>query len=91
MKVIGKTEKNYICEVSHTEIEKFLNQYYSDPRLSRLKIGEIVNLGKGYDWCRDTESALRETKTFIEKNKKIVKIIMEGFSILGELSEKEQE
>lgn len=49
MKVIGKTGRaSYLCEIEHTELEKFLNQYYDHYEI--LTIGQKVDLGKGYDF-----------------------------------------
>ena len=56
MRVIAKaTESTYICEVSHDELEKFLNQYYG--KLGKLSVGQSVNLGQGYDFAGRIESA----------------------------------
>ena len=83
MKVIGKIAKDkYICEVSHIEIEKFLDQYYG--KLKNLEVGSEIDMGKGYDFMLDTTSALKETKQFLNKNAKIIKKIIEGIDIMGE-------
>ena len=56
MKVIAKAnESTYICEVSHDELEKFLNQYYG--KRAKLSVGESVNLGQGHDFAGRIESA----------------------------------
>lgn len=51
MKVIGKTrtgwDAEYICTVKHCELEKFLGLYYN--KLKEIEVGEVVDLGKGYD------------------------------------------
>jgi hypothetical protein len=58
MKVIAKAnESTYLCEVSHEELEKFLNQYYGN--LSKLSVGQEVNLGQGYDFAVRIESACK--------------------------------
>jgi hypothetical protein len=86
MKVLGEGKNNsYICEISHTELEKFMNQYYG--KMKSLKIGEEVNLGEGYDFYIDTKAALKETSDFIKANSKIIDAIMNGFRVLGEKSE----
>ena len=83
MKVIGKIDNGkYICEITHTEIEKFLNQYYNN--LERLKVGDEIYLGKGYEFMNETKSALKETKKFIEANADIIKKIIEGIDVMGE-------
>jgi len=39
MKIIGTvSNKTYICEVTHTELEKFMNLYYDN--LKTLKVGD---------------------------------------------------
>lgn len=83
MKVIGMGQNDkYLCEVNHTELEKFMDKYYG--KMKHLKIGDVINLGEGYDFYSSTKIALQETKTFIEANQKIVDTIMNGFRILGE-------
>lgn len=65
MKVIAKAnESTYICEVSHTELEKFMNQYYG--KLDKLSVGQTVNLGQGHDFSGRIESAC---KTMVEAMK----------------------
>ena len=49
MKVIGTAnDNNYIVSVSHSELEKCFAKYYN--KLERLKIGEEIDLGMGYDY-----------------------------------------
>jgi len=58
MKVIAKaSDSKYICEVSHDELEKFLNQYYGN--LRKLDVGREVNLGQGYDFSGRIEQACK--------------------------------
>lgn len=58
MKVIAKSsESKYICEVSHEELEKFLDQYYG--KLRKLDVGHELNLGQGYDFSARIESACK--------------------------------
>jgi hypothetical protein len=58
MKVIAKvSESRYMCEVSHEELEKFFNKYYGN--LSKLTVGQEVNLGQGYDFSVRIESACK--------------------------------
>ena len=45
MIVIAKAEaKEYICKISHSEIEKFMGVYYKES-LKELKVNDIVDLG----------------------------------------------
>lgn len=48
MKVIGTTGSDYICIVSHAELEKVADKYYG--KMEKLKIGDETNLGSGYDF-----------------------------------------
>lgn len=55
--------------------------YYS--KMNRLKIGDNVDLDKGYDFWSDTQSALNTTEEFISKNKKTIDIILTGITMAG--------
>ena len=80
MKIIGTgSGDTYICEVSHTEIEKFLNLYYG--KMKHMKPGDDVDLGKGYQFHHDTMNALRKTDEFLQANKDVVSAITSGISI----------
>ena len=82
MKVIGKIDINkYICEVSHTEIEKFMNKYYDS--LNKLDVGDEISLGKGYDFFSETKDALNETQKFLKAHKKVIEAITNGINIIG--------
>lgn len=82
MKVIGKiNSESYICEVSHTEIEKFKNLYYN--KLHTLKVGDSLDLGAGYDFYVDTVRALNKTEELISSNKKVVEAILNGITLVG--------
>ena len=59
MKVIAKaSESKYLCEVSHDELEKFLNQYYG--KLGKLSVGQEVDLGQGYNFASRIEAACKD-------------------------------
>lgn len=89
MKVIGMIEhKKYICEVSHIEIEKFLNLYYGKKR--DLNVGDVIDLGSGYNFQEKCETALKKTADMIESNKEIIEAIMKGIRIF-KTQEKENE
>ena len=82
MKIIGKVKDDqYICEVSHTEVEKFLGLYYG--KMQRLKVGDDVDLGQGYNYAGQISDAMKKTQEFIDGNKKIVKAILDGLAITG--------
>ena len=80
MKVIGMgyDRDSYICEISHRELEKFLNQYYG--KRKRLEVGDDLDLGTGYDFLKEIERVFSEFKRFCETNKKD---IMEFISWIG--------
>lgn len=80
MKVIGKKSSSvYICEVDHTELEKYLNLYFD--KLKKLDVGQDIDLAKAYDYSGEICSALESTREFISSNKKIVEAILNGLSI----------
>lgn len=65
MKVIAKAnDSTYICEVSHCELEKFMDKFYG--KMSKLQVGEDINLGQGYDFSVRIESAC---KSMVEASK----------------------
>jgi hypothetical protein len=84
MKVLGQSgdrfKQKYICEITHSELSKFFN-IYSD--MEKLSIGDEIDLGTGYDFKSDIESALRTTKEFIRKNQKTVNAIMNGLTVVS--------
>lgn len=75
----------YICEVSHTELEKFLNLYYGN--LKPLKDGEEIDLAKGYDFSQQTREALKVTESFIKANGDVVKAILSGVTLFSNIAE----
>ena len=86
MKILA-SEKNercevvYLCEISHTEIEKFLNQYYN--KLKYLQRGDSDDLGKGYDFLIESKKALDKTQELISSNKQVINTILTGINFLG--------
>ena len=81
MKVIavntgGYDGNKYVCEVSHRELEKYLNLYYGN--LKNVKSGDEIDLAKGYDFHTDTKSALRATEDFLKANAQVVNAITSG-------------
>jgi hypothetical protein len=88
MKVIGMAGDNwsgqYICVITHSEIEKYLGLYYcrdESKKLKRLEIGNTVDLGKGHDYASEIQQALRKTQEFIQANQSIVNAILAGLNI----------
>jgi len=76
MKVIGKSKEGYICEIGHTELEMFLNQYYG--KLARLDVGKEIDLGKGYDFYHETKRLLGTMGDLVKQNKKFLDTLNEG-------------
>ena len=90
MKVIGAiSDGHYICEVTHTEIEKFMNLYYNN--MKKLKVGDEVNLGEGYNFSVQIKDAMKKTEDFIAGNKEIIEAILNGISVVGHASRPEEE
>lgn len=79
MKVLGLSGENYICHVSHDELEKFLNTYYNG-RTDRLKVGQEVDLGRGWTFMRDTQRALDKTEEFIAAHAEVIQAITDGIT-----------
>lgn len=70
MKVIGNGDGCYICEIQHTELEKYLNRYYG--RLNLLHIGEEIDLAREYQLSELAKEQYNRTKELIETNKKVL-------------------
>ena len=87
MRIIGLVSRDYnreyICTVSHAELEKFLGTYYArDPeKLRELKTGDVIDLARGFDHAGQITIALSKTQEFIKANADIVKAILNGLSI----------
>ena len=78
MKVIGLiSDIKYLVEIDKTEIEKFLNLYYN--KMNKLKVGDDVDLSKGYDWAAETKQALDQTQKFFKTNIKTINAITKAF------------
>lgn len=81
MEVIGTTSNDYICVINHSELEKFTNTYFN--KMKRLKIGDKIDLGAGYNFMSKTQSALRATDELIKNNKDVVEAILNGITIMA--------
>jgi hypothetical protein len=58
MKVIAKSsERAYLCEVSHDEIEKFMGLYYGN--MKTLAVGQEVDLGQGHNFAVRIDDACK--------------------------------
>lgn len=83
MKVIGmggdQWSSTYIVTLGHAELEMFLNLYYD--KLPKLKVGDEVDLGRGYKFASEIKDAMTKTRDFVQANQKVVTAIMQGLSI----------
>ena len=51
MKIIGKGENGeYLCQVSHSEIEKCFDKYFNKDGLTKLEVGQTIDIGAGYNF-----------------------------------------
>lgn len=74
MQVIAKVNSDtYICQVSHTELEKFLNLYYG--KMPDLRVGETIDLGKGYDYQVTIVEACKRMADAMESFKRAQKVL----------------
>lgn len=81
MKVLGisgQYNNSYICEVSHDELCNLMNKSTGgDNSLAKLKVGETMNLGEGYNFLYEIRSACRDLvdahKSFGNAQKTMIK------------------
>jgi proline dehydrogenase len=87
MKIIANLDGGFICEVTHNELEKFFDTYYAkkipyvDRKVSELRIGNTLDLGRGHDWYSDIKQALQTTREFVTTNRKIIQAICNGLHV----------
>lgn len=82
MKVLGKGKNStYICEVSHTELSKYFNDYTGAS--TSMNIGDEINLGLGHDFLREIRDAIRKHGDLIEANRTVMSAITRGFKLLA--------
>jgi hypothetical protein len=89
VKVIGLTnpsewdqDREYVCTVRHRELQQFLNLYYSrDEKMAILKVGETLDLGRGFDFAQQIARAMEQTQKFVEAHQTIVTAILNGLNI----------
>ena len=74
MKVVAIVDhKKYLCEISHVEIEKFLDLYYEN--LQVLRVGDSVDLSKGYNFANDMEIAVKKIEGFFSATDAILQVL----------------
>jgi len=87
MKVIAKVQDGkFLCEVTSREIKEFMN-IFNDGNLS-MRVGQFIDLGKGYDFAEDARRAMEKTEAFISSNKQVIKSIIEGVKVFKNLDDK---
>ncbi len=65
MQVLAKVDaETFICQVKQDELEKFYNLYYG--RMATLGVGQIIDLGKGYDYSAQIGQACRKMTDAME-------------------------
>lgn len=89
MKVIGLSGDSYIVEVSHDEIEKVTDKYYRN--LSRLKVGDVLNLGEGYDFRKDIHSACKQMVDTISRFESVQKSLFNFAKVVGHIPDAQAE
>jgi hypothetical protein len=87
MKVIGESNEGYICIIQHTELEKFMDQYYG--KMKKLKCGDNVDLGRGHDFANEIQDAFKKTSELINSNKRVIEAIFNGITVVTNTSELE--
>lgn len=83
MKVLGLGEQygtSYICEIGHTELSKFLGKFHG--KLGKLKPGDVVDLGTGYDHASEIASAVRTIQDYMKAHKAVFDVINKGLAHL---------
>ncbi len=56
MKVIALVDgSTYLVQVGHSELEKVFDKYYN--KLEKLKVGDQIDLGEGYNFRSDIKKA----------------------------------
>lgn len=81
---VGERRDSYICEVSHSEIEKFLGMYYG--RKDKLNIGDEVNLGCGYDHESKINSGVKKMEDLIQSSIEITEAISQGKKLVRRMN-----
>lgn len=80
MNVIAKiSDGKFLCEVSDTELRKYMNQYSG----CSMAVGRKIDLAEGYDFAVDAERSMEKTEEFISSNKEIIETILKGIKVFG--------
>jgi len=79
MIVIGTNDQGYICQVGHTELEKLVDKYYGN--LLKLRVGDTMDLGAGYNFRSDIKSAC-DGMTKAASNFESARLTMTKFAVM---------
>lgn len=86
MKIIGEGAGGvYLAEVTKEEIEKYFNLYYNKSPKDMMKIGSVIDLGKGYNHAQEIAYAMDQTQRFIASNRAVVDAIMNGLTVVSRM------
>lgn len=84
MKVIGKSkdgwDQEYICTVSHTELEKFMNLYYD--KMKKLDVGSVVDLGAGHDHASEIRVAFGKLQDLAKSHAQVFTALGSGLNLV---------
>lgn len=89
MKVIGKTSQNqfdegeYICMITHRELEQYLGMYYSECKLEPLKPGQELDLSRAYHFAHKIEAAVSKVQDLVKNSQDVINAIMQGMNLLA--------
>jgi hypothetical protein len=88
MFILGIVDREtVIAQVDRAELKKFFNTYYRSgnhadaPNVDDLKVGDKVDLGRGFDFSRDIRDAVKTINATVQG----AGVIAEAVGILQEL------
>jgi hypothetical protein len=94
MKIIGQTgntyDQEFICTVSRSELQKFMNTYYSSTPFN-LKVGDTVDLGRGYDFAQKIESSVTRVQDLVKGSQEVINTILLGLNLKAIHQQAEEE
>jgi len=82
MEIIGLSGSDYIAKISHSELEKLNNKYYSRENIKKLQIGEKMDLGSGHDFTREIKNVCNEMLNVMQAFDRSKKLLTE-FAIMA--------
>lgn len=92
MKVIAKSSRGFICEVTDAEIQKYMNTYYRrNIKETKIKEGEDIDLGLGYNHAEDIRRAVSTLKDHIKANNAVFDVIQKGLHLVADSEQPEKD